>query len=283
MTNLADLTPETLQTITDQAWNLSLQFAPRVIGALLTLIIGWKLAKVAGNFVNKTLEKRKVDATLRPFICSLLTKLIQVAVVLSAISTLGIESTSFIAVLGAAGLAIGMALSGTLQNFAGGLLILLQRPLKVGDFVEAGGHKGTVREIHIFNTILTTPDNKVITIPNNDLATSSLTNYSTENTRRVDLEIGIGYNDSIDDARAIIQGLIDSDMRILKDPEPAIVISSLGDSSVNFAVRVWSATEDYWPVHNQLIENIKKTFDEKGISIPYPQMDVHVAKDTAGK
>lgn len=283
MTNLADLTPETLQTITDQAWNLSLQFAPRVIGALLTLIIGWKLAKVAGNFVNKTLEKRKVDATLRPFICSLLTKLIQVAVVLSAISTLGIESTSFIAVLGAAGLAIGMALSGTLQNFAGGLLILLQRPLKVGDFVEAGGHKGTVREIHIFNTILTTPDNKVITIPNNDLATSSLTNYSTENTRRVDLEIGIGYNDSIDDARAIIQGLIDSDMRILKDPEPAIVISSLGDSSVNFAVRGWSATEDYWPVHNQLIENIKKTFDEKGISIPYPQMDVHVAKDTAGK
>ncbi len=283
MANLADLSPETLQSITDQAWNLTLQFAPRVVGSLLTLFIGWKIATITGNLVNKALEKREVDATLRPFISALLTKLIQVAVVLSAISTLGIESTSFIAVLGAAGLAIGMALSGTLQNFAGGILILLQRPIKVGDFVEAGGLKGTVREIHIFNTILTTPDNKVITIPNNDIATSSLTNYSTEETRRVDLEIGIGYDDSIDDARAIIQGLIDADMRILKEPETAIVISSLGDSSVNFAVRVWTATSDYWPVHNQLIEDIKKTFDEKGITIPYPQMDVHVAKNTTGK
>lgn len=283
MVHLADLTPETIQSITEQAWNLTLQFAPRVIGALLTLIIGWRLAKFAGKILARTLKKREVDATLSPFLTALLVRLIQVAVVLSAMSTLGIESTSFIAVLGAAGIAIGMALSGTLQNFAGGLLILLQRPIQVGDFVEAGGHKGTVREIHIFNTILTTPDNKVITIPNNDIATSSLTNYNTEKTRRVDLAIGIGYDDSIDDARAIIQELIDKDTRIHRDPEPAIVISSLGDSSVNFAVRVWTATDDYWPVHNELIENIKKTFDEKGITIPYPQMDVHLAKNSASE
>jgi len=281
MANLADLNPETLQSLTDQAWNLLLQFAPRVVGALLTLIIGWKLAKIVGNLLNKALEKRQIDATLRPFICALLTKLIQVAVVLSAMSTLGIESTSFIAVLGAAGIVKDKALSGTLQNFAGGLLILLQRPIQVGDFVEAGGHKGTVREIHIFNTVLATPDNKVIIIPNNDIATSSLINYSTEKTRRVDLAIGIAYDDSIDDARAIIQSLIDSDMRIHKEPEPAIVISALGNSSVDFAVRVWCATDDYWPVHNQLIEDIKKTFDEKGITIPYPQMDVRISRDSA--
>ena len=147
MPNLADLSPETLQSITDQAWNLTLQYAPRVIGALLTLFIGWKVAKYVGKFIGRTLEAREVDATLRPFICSLATRLIQVAVVLSAMSTLGIESTSFIAVLGAAGIAIGMALSGTLQNFAGGILILLQRPIQVGDFIEAGGIKGTVKEI----------------------------------------------------------------------------------------------------------------------------------------
>ena len=283
MPHLADLSPETLQSITEQAWDLTLQYAPRVIGALLTLLIGWKIAKFVGKLIARALEAREVDETLRPFVSALVTRIIQVAVVLSAMSTLGIESTSFIAVLGAAGIAIGMALSGTLQNFAGGILILLQRPIEVGDFVEAGGLKGTVKEIRIFNTVLTTPDNKVVTIPNNDIATSSLTNYTTESTRRVELIIGISYDDSIDDARAIIKGLIDADVRILKDPEPAIVISSLGDNSVNFAVRVWCATEEFWPVHNELIENIKKSFDEKGITIPYPQMDVHVAKDGAAK
>jgi small conductance mechanosensitive channel len=184
--------------------------------------------------------------------------------------------TSFIAILAAAGLAVGMALSGTLQNFAGGVMILLFRPFKVGDYINALGYSGTVKEIQIFNTILTTPDNVTIILPNGGLSGSAMTNYSTQATRRVDLTYGIGYDDDIDKAREILKNLIAGDKRILKDPEPFVAVSELADSSVNFVVRVWVNSSDYWGVFFDMQETVKKRFDDNGVSIPFPQTDVHV-------
>jgi len=272
------LTAETLKSVQDQAWNMAVSFAPKLVTALLILLIGWKIAKWIGKLVGKALDIRHIDATLKPFLCTLITAVIKVAVVLSALSTLGIQSTSFIAVLGAVGLAIGMSLKGTLSNFAGGILILIQRPIQVGEFIEAGGHSGTVSEVNIFNTVLTTPDNKVITIPNNSIATGSLVNYSRNNTRRVDLTFGIGYEEDIDKARTTINKLIESHPLILKDPEPTIFVAALADSSVNLGVRVWTETPNYWTVANDLTEQTKKSFDAEGISIPFPQMHLHMQK-----
>lgn len=189
---------------------------------------------------------------------------------------LGVEMTSFVAILAAAGLAVGMALSGTLQNFAGGVMLIIFKPFKVGDVIDAQGYIGSVKEIQIFNTILKTPDNKTIIIPNGGLATSSMTNFSTEATRRVDFTFGIGYDDDIDKSRAVIEGLIKADSRIFTDPAPVIVVSELADSSVNFTVRVWANSGDYWGIFFDLTEQVKKAFDKEGISIPYPQTDVHV-------
>ena len=194
-------------------------------------------------------------------------------------SLVGIPMTSFIAILGAAGLAVGLALSGTLQNFAGGVMLLIFKPFNVGDFIEAQGFMGVVREIQIFNTILKTPDNKTIIIPNGGLSTGPMTNFSTEPTRRVDFSFGIGYSDDIDKAKSIIDGLIKNDNRILADPEPFIAVGELADSSVNFTVRVWVISEDYWGVHFDMIESVKKAFDKGGVSIPFPQTDVHLYQD----
>ncbi len=220
--------------------------------------------------------KRGVDSSLQPFLKSLFGALLKMLVVISVMSMVGIEMTSFIAILGAAGLAIGMALSGTLQNFAGGVMLLIFKPFEVGHVLEAQGHTGKVTEIQIFNTILNTPDNKVIIIPNGGLANGSMINYSKEATRRVDLTIGIGYGDDVDKARSVIQSMIDADTRIMKDPESLIAVSELADSSVNFAVRVRVKSEDYWGVYFDMTENVYKTFDGEGLNIPYPQMDVHV-------
>ena len=184
--------------------------------------------------------------------------------------------TSFIAILGAAGLAVGMALSGTLQNFAGGVMILIFKPFKVGDVIDAQGYLGAVKEIQIFNTVLTTPDNKTIIIPNGGLSTSSMTNYSTEETRRVDWTIGIGYGDDVDKAEQVIKRMCDEDTRILKDPEVFIAVSELADSSVNFAVRAWVKSDDYWGVFFDMNKKVYKVFAEEGLNIPFPQMDVHV-------
>jgi small conductance mechanosensitive channel len=191
---------------------------------------------------------------------------------------LGVEMTSFIAILGAAGLAVGLALSGTLQNFAGGVMILLFRPFKVGDFIDAQGFMGSVKEIQIFNTILKTPDNKTIIIPNGGLSTSSMTNFSTEPQRRVDWTFGIGYGDDAEKAKAVLKRLCDEDERILKDPEVFIALSALADSSVNFVVRAWVNAPDYWNVFFDMNEKVYKTFAEEGLNIPFPQMDVHVHK-----
>ncbi|MEO1256731.1 MAG: mechanosensitive ion channel domain-containing protein, partial [Bacteroidota bacterium] len=220
-----------------------------------------------------------VDPSLRPFLKSLLSAILKVMLFISVIGMVGIEATSFVAVLGAAGLAVGLALQGTLQNFAGGVIILLLKPFKVGDWIDATGYSGSVHAIQIFNTYLKTPDNKTIIIPNGQLANSSMTNYSTEPRRRVDFTFGVGYGDSTQKTRDTLMELIKADSRILEDPEPFIAVSELADSSVNFVVRVWVEAADYWGVYFEMNENVYNKFNEAGLNIPFPQMDVHLHKE----
>ena len=252
------------------------QYGLQVLGAIVTLIIGlWVIGRL-GKVFNKILNKSNVDDSLSSFLRSLFTIILRILLIVSIADMVGVETTSFIAVLGAAGLAIGMALSGTLQNFAGGVMILLFKPYKVGDFIDAQGYTGIVNEIQIFNTILKTPDNKTIIIPNGGLSSGSMTNYSTEEERRVDWTFGIGYGDDIDKAYAVLGKLISNDDRILKDPEPFMALSELADSSVNIVVRVWVKAPDYWDVFFKMNEEVYKTFDKEGLSIPFPQRDIHV-------
>ena len=255
---------------------LARDYGIRLIQAIVVVVIGMWIAKAITKAVKKTMQKREVDPSLQPFLGGLIGTLLKVMVYITAISMLGVEMTSFVAILGAAGFAIGMALSGTLSNFAGGVMILIFKPFRVGDFIDAQGHMGTVNEIQIFNTILKTPDNKTIIIPNGGLSTGSMTNFSTEKLRRVDMTFGIGYGDSISKAKEVMMELIETDNRILKDPAPFVRVSELGDSSVNFAVRLWCSGADYWDVYFDMNEKVYETFAERGLNIPYPQMDVHV-------
>ncbi len=254
-------------------------FGLEILLAIITLIVGLWIIKVIVRGIKAGMEKNNVDPTLRPFLISILSILLKIMLIISVISMVGVDMVSFVALIAAAGLAVGMALSGTLQNFAGGAMIIMFKPFKVGDFIDAQGYMGIVKEIQIFNTILKTPDNKTIIIPNGGLSTSAMTNYSTEPQRRVDFVFGIGYSDDIDKARNVIEGLINDDKRILKNPEAFIAVSELADSSVNFVVRVWGDADDYWGIHFDMIENVKKAFDKKGISIPFPQTDVHVYQE----
>jgi small conductance mechanosensitive channel len=219
---------------------------------------------------------RKIDASLVPFLTSMANILLKVLLVITVMSMLGIQMTSFIALLGAAGLAVGMALSGTLQNFAGGVMILIFKPFKVGDFIDAQGFKGTVHEIQIFITILLTLDNKTVIIPNGGLSNGSVVNYSTQESRRIDWTFGIAYGDNTEEAKIILLELILADERILKDPAPFVGVKELGDSSVNFTARGWIKQADYWDVFFDMNENVYNAFNEKGINIPFPQMDVHI-------
>lgn len=256
--------------------DLAVKYGLKLLLALITLVIGLWIIKMIMNIIGRNMEKRDVDATVRQFLGSLLGALLKIMLVIAVISMIGVEMTGFVAILAAAGFAIGMALSGTLQNFAGGVMLIIFKPFKAGDFIEAQGFMGTVKEIQIFNTILKTPDNKTIIIPNGGLSTSSMTNFSTEAQRRVDFTFGIGYSDDIDKAKSVINGLISADSRILKDPAPFVAVSELADSSVNFAVRVWADAGNYWGIFFDMTENVKKAFDKEGISIPFPQTDVHV-------
>ncbi len=263
----------------NQGTEIALQYGPKLIAAIAVWIIGGWIIKAIISGFSKMMDKGKTDASLKPFLKSIVGMLLKVMLVISVLGMLGIEMTSFIAILGAAGLAVGMALSGTLQNFAGGVMILIFKPFRVGDVIDAQGYIGSVNEIQIFNTILKTPDNKTIIIPNGGLSNSSMVNYSTEERRRVDWTIGIGYGDDVEAAKAHIKSLCDADDRILKDPEVFIAVSELADSSVNFAVRAWVNAADYWGVYFAMNENVYKTFGDKGLNIPFPQMDVHVHKD----
>ncbi len=253
-------------------------YGMKILAAIITLVIGLWVIKLIVKALASLMDKKGIDASLRGFINSLTGITLKVMLFITVIGMMGIQMTSFIAILGAAGLAVGMALSGTLQNFAGGVMILIFKPFKVGDFIEAQGYAGSVSEIQIFITVLKTPDNKTIIIPNGGLSTGSLINYSTEETRRVDFSFGIAYGDSYDTAKALLLKLIKADSRIMDAPEPFIVLGALADSSVNITVRVWVNSSDYWGVFFDMNENVYKEFDKNGLSIPFPQLDVHLNK-----
>ncbi len=251
-------------------------YGGKVFLALVVLLIGFWFIKKLEKSLDKIFHLRKIDDTLRPFLISLSTVTLKIILGVSVMTMVGIQMTSVIAILGAAGLAIGMALSGTLQNFAGGVILLIFKPFKVGDFIEAQGFSGIVTEIQIFNTILKTPDNKVILIPNGGLAGNSLTNYSNQETRRVELNIGIGYEDSIDRAKEVILSVIKKCEMIHHEPAPFIAVAELGDNAVILVIRVWGTTLQYWDIFYYLNEHIKKAFDAHGISFPHPQRTIFV-------
>lgn len=253
-----------------------IEYGQKLAVGLLILVIGLWVAGAISRAAKKMMAARGFDTALQGFLGSMISIVLKVLVVITALSTLGIEMTSFVAILGAASLAIGLALSGTLQNFAGGVMILIFKPFKVGDFIEAQGYAGSVSEIQIFNTILKTPDNKTIIIPNGGLSTGNMVNYSTEARRRVDWTVGMGYGDDVEKAKEVLLGMMDADSRILKDPAPFVAVSALADSSVNFAVRGWVEAADYWGVFFDMNEGVYKEFGKHGLNIPFPQMDVHV-------
>ncbi|MBN2635155.1 MAG: mechanosensitive ion channel [Prolixibacteraceae bacterium] len=269
---------EFMESASERIYDLIMIYGPKLIGAIITLIIGLWVINILQRVVRKGFEKRNVDISLRGFLNSMIGILLKIMLFISVVGMLGVEMTSFIAILGAAGLAVGLALSGTLQNFAGGVMILIFKPFKVGDYIDAQGHSGSVNEIQIFNTILKTPDNKTIIIPNGGLSTGSMVNYSAEPQRRVDFVFGIAYGDDMDKARSVLQKLIDDDERILKEPAPFIAVSELADSSVNIVVRVWADAANYWGIYFDMHEKVYKTFDKEGLNIPFPQMDVHLQK-----
>ena len=260
----------------NQAMALVMTYAPKVVLAIVTLIVGmWLINRFVGVLDNKLGKK---DPTLNKFLCGLIGAILKILLLISVASMVGIATTSFIAIIGAAGLAVGLALQGSLANFAGGVLILIFKPFKVGDTIDAQGYLGSVREISILYTIVDTFDNRRIVIPNGQLANASLTNLSAYETRRCDMSFGIGYGDDIDKAKAICKRLIEEDERALKDPEPLIVVGALGESSVDLTVRAWTKSGDLWPFYWDMQEKVKKAFDAEGISIPFPQRDVHMYK-----
>jgi small conductance mechanosensitive channel len=262
--------------ITEQAITLTMNYGPKLLLALFTLIIGmWLVNRVVG-LARRTMESRKVEPTLGRFLTSLASVGLKALLLISVAGMIGIETTSFIAVLGAAGLAVGLALQGSLANFAGGVLILMFRPFKVGHVVDAGGAVGTVHEIGILNTVLKTFDNKTIIIPNGAVANNQIINMSLEENRRVDWVFGVGYDDDIRKVKDVIQGLLDAEERILKEPATTVALNAFGESSVDFVVRAWVKAPDFWPVYWDMNERVKEAFDAEGISIPFPQRDVHL-------
>ena len=261
------------------ARELVLTHGPNVVLAIITLIIGWWLVKYVVNIADRAMQRSEVEGTLRGFLGSMVGILLKALLLISVASMIGIETTSFIAMLGAMGLAVGLALQGSLANFAGGVLILFFRPFKVGDLVEAQGFLGIVKEIQIFVTILTTLDNRRIIIPNGPLSNGCITNLNAEPNRRIDMTFGISYGDDVLKAKQVIHNVIATDERILQDPPPEVFVSEHADSSVNFVVRPWVHPDHYWDVYFHMHEQLKLAFDREGISIPFPQRDVHVFKE----
>lgn len=246
--------------------------------AIVVFIVGRLIAKVLVKVLEGLLVRAKVDTMLVEFIGSIASAALLLFVIIASLDMLGVNTTSLIAMLGAAGLAVGLALQGSLQNFASGVLLIIFRPFQVGNYIDAGGVSGTVEKITIFNTIMLTPDNREIIVPNAAVYGGTITNFSARATRRIDLVFGIGYGDDVKKARDIMVKTMESDERILKDPAPTVAVSELADSSVNFVVRPWVNASDYWDVKWDLTEKIKLAFDEQGVSIPFPQMDVHTDK-----
>ena len=256
-------------------YDLLFEYTPKVLFAIITLIIGWWVIGFIARATKHYMEKREVDESLRPFILSLVKLGLRVMLILSVASMVGVKTTSFIAVLGAMAFAVGMALQGSLGNFASGVMILLFKPYKVGDLVKLHDNTGVVDSIQVFNTILLTPDNKRVILPNSLVTGAAIVNISGQGTIRVDMTFGVGYEDDIDHARKVIRSVVDRNDKILKDPPVDIFIKELADSSVNFAVRPWCKSEHYWDVYFYIHEELKKAFDGNNISIPFPQMDIH--------
>ena len=247
-----------------------------IVSALAIFFIGKYIARWATNFTLKAMAKNGgIDETLEKFLSSVIYGVLLVVITLAALGRVGVETTSFIAILGAVGLAVGLAFQGTLSNISAGVMIIIFKPIKIGEFVDAGGAMGTVEEINIFNTMMKTGDNKVIIISNSNIIGGNITNFSRKDTRRVDITFGIGYDDDLKLAKETLAQILSEDERILQDPAPFVAVSELADSSVNFATRSWVNSADYWGVYFDTLEKVKLVFDEKGISIPYPQMDVH--------
>ena len=268
---------EKFKEILESIYELVVAYGMKFIMAVVVLIVGLMVIKWLTRALVRLMRKANVNESLIPFLRSLTNILLKVMLVISVMGMVGIQMTSFIAVLGAAGLAVGLALQGTLQNFAGGVMILLFKPYEVGHFIEAQGFMGTVKEIKIFTTVLTTPDNRKVIIPNSPLATGSIINYSAMPTRRIDFSFGIGYGDDIDAAKKILLKMAEKDERVLKDENPPqVMVEALADSSVNLKLRTWVKSEDYWSLFFDVTENVKKQFDAAGISIPFPQRDVHL-------
>jgi len=247
-----------------------------ILSAIVILILGRILVGILNGVIRRILIRNKTDETLAKFLLSLTKIALMTFVVIAAISALGVQTTSFVAVIGAAGLAVGFALQGSLANFASGVMLILFRPFKAGDYVEAGGSSGTVESIQIFSTTLNTPDNRKVIVPNGKITGDSIINYSAMERRRIDLVFGIGYDDDIKKAKETLEKILSEDERILKDPAPTVAVLELGDSSINFVVRPWVKTSDYWAVYFAVTEKVKLTFDQVGISIPFPQRDVHL-------
>ncbi len=253
-------------------------FAIDLAVAIVIFIVGKIVVNIIVNTIGKLLAKSNYDAMLVDFLKSIVRAILMLFVIIAALNQLGVDTTSLAAILAAAGLAIGLSLQGSLSNFAAGVLLLVFRPFKAGDFVDAGGAMGTIKSIGIFTTEMITPDNKQIIVPNGSIYSGNITNFSAKDTRRVDMVFGIGYDDDLRKAKAILEEMVANDERVLADPAPQVAVSELGDSSVNFVVRPWVNASDYWGLKFGFTEAVKLRFDEEGISIPYPQMDVHVHK-----
>jgi small conductance mechanosensitive channel len=266
------------QLLQEKGIDLSVDLGIKVATALAIFFVGKFIIRLVMRALHKVMQKQDVEETLETFVSNLVRSVLMIVLVIATIGALGVETTSFIAIFGAAGLAVGLALQGSLSNFASGVLIVLFRPYRVGDFVEAAGIAGVVEQVQILTTILKTGDNKQIIVPNSQIMDSIITNYSANDTRRVDMVVGVSYDDDLDKVRDTIKELIAADDRILDEPAPKIAVSELADSSVNFVVRPWVNSADYWGVMFDLTEAIKKRFDKEGISFPFPQQDVHLYK-----
>jgi len=274
--NEIDNTVALAESLSMKAYELGLEYAPKLALAILTLVIGLWLIKGVSKLVTISMTRSKVDPTLVPFMDSLISWLLKVLLFISVASMIGIATTSFIAVLGAAGLAIGLALQGSLANFAGGVLIMIFKPYKVGDLIESQGHLGVVKEVQIFNSILISPQSKQVIIPNGAVSNGPIVNYTVEGKIRVDLSVGIAYNADIDQAKSVLMDVLTSNDKVMSDPTPFVGVSEMADSSVNFVVRPHCLPEHYWDVYFEVNEAMKKALDKNNIAIPFPQRDVHL-------
>ena len=274
----ADFSVSRLDELIDRLYDVSLNAGKHIIAALLVLMVGRLLVKLLNRLVAKMLDRRHIDVGVQSFLRSAVNILLTILLVVSVIGALGINTTSFAALLASAGVAVGMALSGNLQNFAGGIVVLLFKPYKVGDWIESQGVEGSVVEIQIFHTILRTADNKIVFVPNGSMSTAVVTNYSREATRRLQWTVGVDYGEDVERVKVVVAEVLKNEPRILTTPQPLIVVEALADSSVNIMVRVWVKQEDYWDVHYEMYQKIYDSFNAAGINFPYPQQTVHIVK-----